>query len=119
VEARLVFNYGGSVRLVTRKGAQFGIKTAFLSEADREYLRSRRGVRSSTKPTSPEPGKVDINRASFDELTFLPRIGNMLAQRIIDGRPYEHPSDLLKIEGIGMRTYEILRDEVVAGPVKK
>lgn len=43
---------------------------------------------------------VDINHASIDDLTTINGIGQNLAQRIIDQRPYEALHDLVNIPGI-------------------
>lgn len=60
---------------------------------------------------------VDINHCSKDELLFLPRIGNAMAQRIIDdctaNGPYTAPEDLLRVKGIGEETLEQLRPHIV------
>ncbi|MFT5358651.1 MAG: competence protein ComEA [Polyangiales bacterium] len=55
---------------------------------------------------------IDVNHASAGELELLPRIGPALAQRIIEGRPYEDPGELQNVPGIGPRTYERLQNLV-------
>ncbi|MCH9685808.1 MAG: helix-hairpin-helix domain-containing protein [Deltaproteobacteria bacterium] len=60
---------------------------------------------------------VDLNRASEEELTSLPRIGPVLARRIAQGRPYAGVDALTTVRGIGPVTLERLRSRVVVGPV--
>lgn len=43
----------------------------------------------------------NINNGSFESLKSLPCIGDILTQRIIDGRPYIDVYDLMRVEGIG------------------
>lgn len=49
--------------------------------------------------------RININTASAKVLDTLPGIGPVLAQRIVEYRqthgPFEHTSDLSKVEGIG------------------
>jgi len=47
---------------------------------------------------------VDVNRASAAELESLPRIGPVLAGRIVEGRPYGRLDDLDEVKGIGPKT---------------
>jgi competence protein ComEA len=58
--------------------------------------------------------KVNINKASVDELSTLKRIGPSYAQRIVDYRqqngPFEKPEDIMKVRGIGIRTFEANKD---------
>lgn len=58
----------------------------------------------------PETQKIDINRAEVWLLEALPRIGETLAQRIVDYRqqngPFHNTNELLKVAGIGTSTYE-------------
>ena len=62
--------------------------------------------------------KIDINLASAEELQKLPGVGPDLAERIIDfgleSGPYKRKTDLLGVEGIGQREYELLRDRITA-----
>jgi len=67
-----------------------------------------------------EAEKIDINSATLKALITLPGIGEVIAQRIIDARPYEKPEELIeKVKGIGEKTYEKIKDLIVAKSLKK
>ncbi len=57
---------------------------------------------------------IDINTAPAEALQLLPRIGPVLAARIIEDRqaagPYASLEELDRVRGIGPRTIEGLRD---------
>lgn len=61
-------------------------------------------------------GVVNINKASAEQLAFLPRIGPAVAARIIEFReqngPFEATTDLLLVRGIGDKTYELIEPYV-------
>ena len=63
-----------------------------------------------------EQAKININKATVEELTALKRIGPSYAQRIVDYReqhgPFQQPEDLMKVQGIGTKTFETLKDVI-------
>jgi competence protein ComEA len=72
------------------------------------------------KPVGKKPAilsvPIDINRATAAELEQLSGIGPVLAQRIIDKRPYKSVDDLLRVQGIGLKILEKIRPNVTSGP---
>ncbi|MSQ77797.1 MAG: helix-hairpin-helix domain-containing protein [Nitrospiraceae bacterium] len=64
-------------------------------------------------PTVKAVSKVNLNRASADELQVLPGIGPVLAQRMVDWRKahgrYRTVDDLQEVKGIGKKRLEQLR----------
>jgi len=58
-------------------------------------------------------GRLDLNRATEEELKDLPRIGPELARRIVSYRrengPFRSVDDLLKVKGIGPKTLKQIR----------
>lgn len=60
--------------------------------------------------------KVNINSAGQEELMQLEKIGPSYADRIIEYREkngkFEKPEDILKVKGIGPKTYELNKDRI-------
>lgn len=62
--------------------------------------------------------KIDLNRATAEELQRLPSVGPALSARIITARekqPFRKVDDLRRVSGIGAKTLEKLRPHVVVG----
>ena len=75
------------------------------------------------EPTTPETVAVtfpiDINRADTEQLTALPGIGEVLAQRIIAYREengsFLSTDELKNVEGIGEKRLEAMLDLITVG----
>ncbi len=71
---------------------------------------SNLGVDAVQKDVSRERlGKLDINKASIEQLQAVPGIGQVLADTIVSGRPYSNLGDLQRINGVGNKVYQGLR----------
>lgn len=74
-------------------------------------------VPTEAKPSSAAGGLVSLSAASVAELTALPGVGPVLAQRIVDYRarngPFAEFEDLLGVPGIGEAKLSALRDSAV------
>src|SRR5687768_1085082 len=59
---------------------------------------------------------VNVNTADAAQLALLPRVGPSVAQKIIDFRkengPFKSPEDLMLVQGIGEKTYQLLKPYV-------
>jgi competence protein ComEA len=68
-------------------------------------------------PTAKAASKVNLNRASANELQSLPGVGPVLAQRMVDWRKahgrYRTIDDLQEVKGIGKKRLEQLRPLVM------
>jgi competence ComEA-like helix-hairpin-helix protein len=58
--------------------------------------------------------QVDINTATLQQLDGLTGIGPVMAQRIIDARPFSSVDDLLAVKGIGPKTLQKIKDQGLA-----
>jgi DNA uptake protein ComE-like DNA-binding protein len=58
--------------------------------------------------------KIDINSASEAELQMLPGIGDALAKKIVDNRPYKRKDELAQRKVIPGPTYDKIKDHVIA-----
>ncbi len=62
---------------------------------------------------------LNINSASVEQLAQLKGIGEIIAARIVEYRtkngPFKTPEDIMKVKGIGQKTFERIKDLIVAG----
>ena len=86
---------------------------ADLEAFNDEYLiqESDKTIYIATKANQP---KISINKASIEELELLPSIGVVVATNIVNYRiangGFKILDDLLKVERIGIKTFEAIRD---------
>jgi competence protein ComEA len=67
-------------------------------------------------PAATGADKVNINTDSKEQLMTLHNIGDVVADRIIEYRkaqPFETPEDIMKVKGVGQKTFESNKDRIV------
>lgn len=57
---------------------------------------------------------LDLNTASKDDLMALPEMTSAEANRVIDGRPYREPDELLSRHILSKEQYDKISDRIVA-----
>lgn len=74
---------------------------------------------ASAGPLEEANDKIDLNTAAIEQLKTLPGIGEVKAQAIIDYREreggFQSTEQIMEVKGIGLSTYESIRDLVHAG----
>ena len=89
-----------------------GITEKYIYEKPEEIV-----MEKSKKAPMPEEGFININTATAYELTALPDIGAKMAERIVEFRTqngeFEVKEDLMRVSGIGDKTFEKIKDKVI------
>jgi len=75
----------------------------------------------TTGAAAPPAGKVNINQASVEQISYLPRIGAKVAARVVDYRKthgqFSRAEDLMEVKGIGEKLFLTLKPYLaVSGP---
>lgn len=91
-----------------------GSKHESLVSASSEYKEISETAESGNQFHNSE--KVNINTASWEELTALEGIGDVLAKRIVAYReqngPFSSAEDLMEISGIGEKKFQAIREQI-------
>ncbi|HKW86445.1 MAG TPA: hypothetical protein VJM82_05195 [Nitrospiraceae bacterium] len=59
---------------------------------------------------------LDLNSASANDLKTLPGLRGLDVSRILAGRPYQSPDELLQREIVPQTTWEVIKDRISARP---
>ncbi len=104
-------DYQGTI-IISTNGETYTVTT----EKEAPPLEKRWDFQKALK----EAEKINLNTASEEELTTLPRIGKVKAHDIVAKRPYTSVDDLRRVPGIGPKIIESLRPLVtVKAPGKE
>ncbi len=105
-------------------GAKTGIELSqvnlarVLVDGEQIYLSKESAVKSSSNRAKQKAfnGVVHINRATVSEFDSLDGIGPVIAKRIVKYRdtngPFVDIADLQKVDGIGAKTFEKMKDRL-------
>ena len=73
-----------------------------------------RQLREAFGTSAGEP--IDLNTATVDEIMLLPGVGEVLAERIVEGRPYKSVADLRRVPGVGEKVFARIEDSLQIAP---
>ena len=78
-------------------------------------LIAKEAKKAAAKPAAKtETQLIDINTAAKAELIKLPGIGDKLADKIINGRPYSKKDELVSKKIISKKEYAKIKDSIIA-----
>lgn len=73
---------------------------------------ARPAAPAAATSATPAGQPVNINTASASDLDTLPQVGPARAKKIIGGRPYASPQDLLTKHVLSQRIYDMIKGRI-------
>lgn len=111
------------MRKILYRGLVFGLALMFISSmaygADPKVATKTTATKATEQKAA---GKelIDINTATKEQLRAIPGVGDVYAQKIIDGRPYAKKDQLKSKKILPDSLYDKVKDRIIAKqPPKK
>jgi DNA uptake protein ComE-like DNA-binding protein len=76
-------------------------------------------IKGKAQPNEPSPAKVDLNRASAEEISRVAGVDAEVAERIVRHRPYRKLDDLVTRKVLGKKEFARIREQVVVRPIAR
>lgn len=102
-------------KILEKVGPYFAVTGGAEEKVEPEELKRKPAVppaTSSREKLRPGDPPIDVNAASVDELQRIPKIGPVMAAKIVAARaekPFASVEDLRRVPGIGVKTLDAIR----------
>ena len=84
------------------------------AQATAEAKRDTKAIAAGSRDGWNRDRPLDVNRATREQLITLPGVTSTMADRIVAGRPYKDPADLVTRHIVRKAEYDKISDRLVA-----